>query len=80
MNKVQIAKCVTNFVVGTGVSTIVKGIVKNNVSVVKPQEQAAVYVGMFVLSSMAVDAVSTYTDSKIDEAIDWWNQNIKSKD
>lgn len=87
MNKLEIAKSVTGFVVGTGTTKIVMAIVKNNIQIrqaadaVTPRvtDKVAVAAGACVLGAMAADASKKYTDTKIEEIATWWAENIKKK-
>lgn len=78
MNKIQIAKAVTNFVVGVGTSQIVASVVKNNVATENVPQQVAVFAGRVVLASMVGEAAEKHTSAKIDSAVDWYNQNFKN--
>jgi hypothetical protein len=77
MNKLEVTKNVVSFVVGVGTSQIVKTIIKNNVQPENVIEKITVTAGSFVLGAIYADASRKYTDTKIDELVDWWNTNVK---
>lgn len=79
MNKLELAKLAVSAVVGAGTTKIVVAIVKNNTSPDKITDKVAIAAGAFVLGSMAADASKKWTDSKIDGAAEWWNENVKKK-
>lgn len=79
MNKLDIAKMVTSFVVGAGTSKIVTGIIQNNTSPEKLTDQVAIVAGGVVLGSMVADLSKKYTNDKIDEIALWYAENIKPK-
>lgn len=79
MNKLDLVKFATSVVVGAGTSRIVGGIVKNNTSPEKLHQAVAVVAGTWVLSGIVADVSKKYTDAKIDEAVNWWTENIKPR-
>jgi hypothetical protein len=79
MTKLDIAKLVVSAVIGTGTSKIVVGVIKNNTNPEKITDVVTITSASFVLGSIAADASKKYTDAKIDEAIAWWNENVKPK-
>jgi hypothetical protein len=79
MDKIRTAKIAVNFVVGAGVSKIVAGIIHNNTNPERVTDKVAIAGAAVVIGSMAADATSSYTDTKIDEIVEWWNENVKPK-
>jgi hypothetical protein len=85
MNKIAAVKLVTGLIVGSGTSKIVKTIIENNVDIriainntpLKVLEKVSVAAGTLVIGAMAADVSRRYTDNKIDEAIAWYDENIK---
>jgi hypothetical protein len=75
MDGIKTAKDLVGVVVGSGVSLIIAGIVKNNVHSEKPI--ALIFAGRTGLSMMVSDAVKAHTDTKIDAAISWWQEASK---
>jgi large-conductance mechanosensitive channel len=76
MNKLAIAKMAVSAIVGAGTTKIVTAIVKNNIQPDKLIDKVTVVSGAFVLGSMAADASKKYTDAKIDEAVNWFNETF----
>lgn len=70
MNRIDIAKKVTSFVVGTATAAVVKQIILNNTTPEKVTDKAAVMVGCYVLGGIAADASKKWTDAKIDELVE----------
>lgn len=79
MTKTDIAKTIVGFVVGAGASKIVKGVIDKNVEPEKKTDKVAVAAASYVVGAMAADATKKYTDAKIDEIVEWWEKNVKSK-
>ncbi len=79
MDKIRTTKIAVNFVVGAGVSKIVAGIIRNNTNPERVTDKVAIAGAAVVIGSMAADATSSYTDTKIDEIVEWWNENVKPK-
>jgi hypothetical protein len=77
MTKTNIAKTAAQFVVGIGTGKIVGSIIRNNVTVESPADQAAVAATSAVIGWMAAEKTTAWTDAKIDEAVTWWNVNVK---
>lgn len=77
MTKIEFAKTAVSFVVGSGTSKIVVGIISNNVRADKVTDQVAITSAGVVIGMMAADATKKYTDAKIDEIVDWWKKNVK---
>lgn len=79
MNKIELAKKAASLIVGLGTTKIVNDIIENNTTTETVKDKVAVKAGSVVIGSMAADATSSYTDRKIDEAIDWWRKNITNR-
>lgn len=79
MNRIKLVKNVTSFVVGLGTTKIVNSIIQNNVNPKTVVDQVTVVSAALVIGSMAADATKSYTDTKIDELVTWWNENITNK-
>jgi hypothetical protein len=79
MEKIALVKLAVSAVVGAGTSRIVSGIVKNNTSPEKVTDVVSIVAGTWVLGGIVADVSKKYTDAKIDNAVDWWNENVKPK-
>lgn len=77
MNKREIVKTVTGFVVGAGVSKIIADAVVNNVSQEKNLQKAVVFAGKTGITMVVSDAVRAHTDAKIDAVADWMKRTIE---
>lgn len=77
MTKIDLAKNVTRFVVGAGVTKIVSGIVKHNTDPEKVTDIITITTASAALGMMVADKTQEYTDTKIDELVSWWYENIK---
>lgn len=80
VNKTEIAKKAVSLIVGLGTTKIVNDIIENNTNTERATDKVAVKAGSIVIGSMAADATSSYTDTKIDEIVTWWNKNITNRD
>lgn len=69
MNKTIIAKRVVSGIVAVGTRQIVKAIVENNVTPTKRVDHLTVSLGTWALAGILSDALSTYTDARVDEVI-----------
>lgn len=74
-----IAKKVTSFVVGFGISKIIAGVVENNVSTEKITDKVAVTAGSYVLGFAISEQLSEYTDRQIDNVADWYDKNVTNR-
>lgn len=77
MTKTDIAKTVTNLVVGAGTTRIVTQIIKNNTDPQTVTDQVTMTAGAVVLGSMAADASKEYTSAKIDQITTWYAKTVK---
>lgn len=77
--KLGIAKGVVSLVVGSGISSIVVGVAKNNTSPEKVHQKVAIVSGAFVVGAVLADKAKEYTDQQIDDIADWYNKNVKPK-
>lgn len=71
MTKIDLIKGLATFIVGSATATVVKEIVKNNVSPDKVTDKAACIIATYVLGAIAADASRQWTDTKIDELIEY---------
>jgi Na+/glutamate symporter len=78
MTKIEIAKKAVSLTVGFGTSAIVASIIKNNAVPGNTAEKVAMPVAQFVLAMMVSDVTKRYTDVKSDEAVAWYNENVKN--
>ena len=76
MNKLEIFKAVTGFVIGAGVSQIITGIVVNNVALDTNTQKVLAFAGKTGITMLVSDAVRAHTDTKIDSAAAWMTKNV----
>ena len=76
MNKVELTKTVTNFIVGIGTQKIVYDIVKSHARPQNNIDVVTIYAGTLVVGNMAADASKKWTGAKIDEIVGWWKTNV----
>jgi hypothetical protein len=76
VNKTKIAKFIVSSIVGLGTSTITNAIIVNNVQPATNFQKVSVTAASAAIGMMASDATSSYTNAKIDELVNWWDQNI----
>jgi len=79
MNKIDVTKKVTSVVIVLGTGKIISAITKNNTSPDKLTDKVTMACAAYVLGMMVADATTKYTDAKIDELVQWWNENVKGK-
>jgi heme O synthase-like polyprenyltransferase len=77
MTKIEVTKQIVSLVVGAGTTKIIAGIIARNTEPTKLTQKVSIVAAGVVLGSMAADATSSYTDAKIDEIVDWWNNRVK---
>lgn len=80
MNKLDIAKAATSLIVGMGVSRTVNGIVQTNVPLTTIIDKVTVTASTFVVGSMAAASTKKYTDAKIDEFAEKFEEFKKNND
>lgn len=73
-SKIDLAKYATSFVVGAGVSKIVKCIVANNTDPKNLKDKVVIGVGAYVIGSMVADLAQDYTNAKIDEMVAFYQK------
>lgn len=75
--KIDIAKTIVGAVAGFGASRIAKMVIeKNTDEEERLHNRAAVFSAEVVIGMAVSDMTRRYTDAKIDEAVEWWNENI----
>lgn len=77
MTKLNAAKSVARFVVGGSVSFTVANALRNNTSPTTTIQKLEVVVGSVVVGMMVAKKAEAFTDNQIDEAANWWNENVK---
>ena len=77
MTKLDIAKKAVSYTVGFGTTAIVGSIIKNNSAPGNLPEKVAMPVAGFMIAMMVSDVTRRYTDVKVDEIVNWYNENIK---
>ena len=80
MNKLDIVKAATSFVVGMGTTRTVNGIVRTNVPLETIIDKVAVSASTFVVGSMAAASTKKYTDARIDEFAEKFEEFKKNND
>lgn len=76
MNAIDLTKQAVSLVAGVGAGIITKSIIRNNTNPEGAIDTVAVYTGSVAIGWMVNDAVSDYTDAKIDTIVAWWKKNI----
>ena len=79
MTKLELTKAVTSFVVTSGTTKIVNGIIRNNTDPEKVTDTVSIAAASVVIGMMVGDATKKYTDEKIDEFAAWYNKNVKNR-
>lgn len=77
MTKIEIAKKALSFTVGFGTTAIVGSIIKNNSAPSNNLDKVAMPVAGFMIAMMVSDVTRRYTDHKVDEVVNWYNENVK---
>lgn len=77
MTKLEITKFAVKFIVGSGTSTIVHAIIKNNVQPANITQQVTVVAASIALGAMVADVTTQYTYAQIDAIADWYYENVK---
>lgn len=68
-NKLVIAKKIARFVAVRSVSGVVVTVIHQNVSVASKPAKVQLYIGAFLLGSMAADAAWDHAEQQIDEVV-----------
>lgn len=71
MISTPVIKLTAQVVASVGVSKVVLDIVKNNVSVVTKADAAKVFVGSFVIGSLAVEQATNFATRTVDDVVGW---------
>jgi hypothetical protein len=79
LNPLKVVKFVTTTIVGAGTATIVKQVISNNTEAENIKDQITIPVASLAIGGMVAEASKRYTDHMIDEAAEFYNQNIKPK-
>lgn len=79
MTKTQIAKIAVGAIVGSGTTTIVSSIIKNNTQPENVKDQITIAAGGVVIGMMAAQATRKYSDEMIDDITKWWTELRSSK-
>lgn len=79
IDKTKIAKFAVSAVVVSGTSKIVKGVVENNTNPERLTDKVALYAGVWVLSGIVAEKAKKHTDAAIDNAVTWWDENVKPR-
>lgn len=79
IDPVKALKFATSVVVGAGTSTIVSKIIESNVEPDGIKEQITVPVASLAIGAMVADATRKYTDTLIDQVVDFYQTQIKPK-
>lgn len=77
MTKLEFAKGAAKLIVGIGTGKVVHGIIATNVPSGGIITKVTVVTAAIVIGAMASEKTEAFTDQKIDEAVTWWNQNVK---
>jgi len=74
MNKIAVFKKAVTLVVTAGVSKIVNDIIANNVEIEHSYQQVTVPVASLAIGGAVGELSSEYTDSMIDQGVEYWNE------
>lgn len=77
MTKLDITKRVASIVVGIGTTQIISAICINNTQPQKLTDKVTVGAGSIVLGMLVADVTRAYTDAKIQDIANWYNETIK---
>lgn len=75
-----VLKTGVSLVVGSGVTKIVAGIIKNNTSPTNIYQKVTIWAAAFVIGTIITDVSKNYTDEKIDDALAWWDLNVTNRE
>jgi hypothetical protein len=78
LNKVEIGKAVVGIIVSAGVTQVVSGVIATNVPTRNIFHKSVVWIGKTVISSMITEAATKHVDQKIDDTIEWWEENVSA--
>lgn len=79
MKKIELLKKAVKIVITAGASTIVKQIIENNVETERTIDKITVPVASIAIGRTVGNVAGQYSDAAIDEAVVFWNENIKPK-
>lgn len=74
MNKLEIVKKATSFVVGSGTGTIAGSIIRNNVAPGNVYQKVSVLAASIVIGSMASEATRDHTEKQIDQIANFFGE------
>jgi hypothetical protein len=77
MTKLDILKAAAKFIVGSGTTTIVYSIIRNNVQPANTYQAVSVAASSLAIGMMVADITSRYTEAQINSVAVWWNDNVK---
>lgn len=80
MNKLELVKAATKFVVGTSVSFCAANVIRNNVTPTNVLQSAEVVVGSIAIGVMVAEQAESWTDKKVDAIHDWYVQFKTNQD
>lgn len=78
MNKLDVLKAATSAIVGLGTKKIVGDIIRNNTNPQSIADTVTNSAASWTITGMIVEKTKSFTDSKIDEAAEFWNKNFKN--
>ena len=74
MNKMDLVAEIASWIVASGTTIIVKGIIDSNVQTKNAFADALVFIAGIVIASMAKNKVKSYTKKQIQLAVAKWHQ------
>lgn len=77
MTKLDITKRVASIIVGIGTTQIISAICINNTQPQRVTDKVTVTAGSVVMGMIASDVTRAYTDRKIDDLANWWQNNVR---
>jgi len=76
MTKLDLLKSGIGFATSAGISQIVGGFVRNNTTCENAVQKGTVWVAKIGLTTVISEVLRTMTDKKIDNAVEWYDENI----
>lgn len=78
-DKLFIAKMIVRTVVGVSTSKVAHDIIVNNTTVETGADAAKVWVGGIVIGAIVTEHAKEFTETKIDNAITWYDERKSNK-
>lgn len=79
MTRIDLVKTATGLVVGSGISHIVAGVIKNTVVPKNIIDAGCIFAGRIGISMVLTDVTTKHINNKIDDAVTWLQQNVSDQ-